>query len=46
MKGIDTNVLLRYFLQDDPIQSSIAYELLNQLVLEQKTGLINRLVGK
>jgi predicted nucleic-acid-binding protein len=44
MKGIDTNVLLRYFLRDDPVQSPIAYELLNQMISKQESCLINNIV--
>lgn len=41
MIGIDTNVLVRYLAQDDPVQSSRATELIEQQLSEQDPGFIS-----
>ena len=41
MIGLDTNVLVRYLTQDDPIQSRRATELLEQRLTEQEPGFIS-----
>ena len=33
MTGLDTNVLLRYFLNDDPLQSPMAYRVMSALTV-------------
>ena len=33
MTGLDTNVLLRYFLDDDPLQSSLARRIMSSLTI-------------
>lgn len=44
MIAIDTNVLVRYIMQDDPIQSPIATRLIEQKCDEKNPALINHLV--
>jgi predicted nucleic-acid-binding protein len=41
MTGLDTNVLVRYLTQDDPVQSSKAAELIERRLSEQKPGFIS-----
>jgi predicted nucleic-acid-binding protein len=41
MIGLDTNVLVRYLAQDDPVQSRIATELIEQRLSEQDPGFIS-----
>jgi predicted nucleic-acid-binding protein len=41
MKGLDTNVLVRYFAQDDPIQSSKAIELIERRLTEDEPGFVS-----
>ncbi len=43
MIGIDTNVLLRYILQDDPEQAAAASEIIESLT-EQSPGYLNHVV--
>jgi predicted nucleic-acid-binding protein len=43
MIGIDTNVLLRYILQDDPKQAAVASEIMDALT-EQSPGYLNHVV--
>jgi predicted nucleic-acid-binding protein len=39
--GIDTNVLVRYLAQDDPVQSGIATQLIEQRLTSQEPGFIS-----
>jgi predicted nucleic-acid-binding protein len=41
MIGLDTNVLVRYLAQDDPVQSPRASELIEQRLTEQDPGFIS-----
>ena len=41
MIGIDTNVLVRYMAQDDPIQSKIATDLIERRLTETDPGFIS-----
>jgi predicted nucleic-acid-binding protein len=41
MIGLDTNILVRYLTQDDPVQSPIATELIEQRLSEQEPGFIS-----
>ena len=41
MIGLDTNILVRYLAQDDPIQSPRATEVVNQRLTEQEPGFIS-----
>lgn len=41
MIGLDTNVLVRYFTQDDSKQSPIAKRLLNEALTREKPGYVN-----
>ena len=41
MIGLDTNVLLRYLVQDDPKQSSRATEIIEQRLTEQEPGFVS-----
>lgn len=43
MIGLDTNVLVRYFVQDDPAQASLATEVIESLT-EQAPGFIAQIV--
>jgi predicted nucleic-acid-binding protein len=40
MIGLDTNILLRYFTQDDPVQSYKATVLIEQRLTEQSPGFV------
>jgi predicted nucleic-acid-binding protein len=40
MMGLDTNVLLRYLAQDDPMQSPRATEIVEQRLTEQAPGFV------
>jgi len=44
MKGLDTNVVIRYLVQDDPIQSAIATHLIEQECSETERGFICHIV--
>ena len=44
MTGLDTNVLVRYLTQDDPIQSAQANQLIEQTFSEGKSLFINHIV--
>jgi predicted nucleic-acid-binding protein len=44
MTGLDTNVLVRYLTQDDPVQSERANQLIEQTLLEGKSLFINHIV--
>ena len=41
MIGLDTNVLLRYLAQDDPIQSPIATNLIEHVLTEEEPGYVS-----
>ncbi len=41
MLGLDTNVLVRYLAQDDPIQSWKATQIIEQQLTEEKPGFIS-----
>ena len=41
MKGLDTNVLVRYFAQDDPIQSRKAVEIIERRLTEDEPGFVS-----
>jgi predicted nucleic-acid-binding protein len=41
MIGLDTNVLVRYMAQDDPIQSKIAADLIERRLTEREPGFIS-----
>jgi len=44
MTGLDTNVLIRYLTQDDPVQSAQANQLIEQTFSEGKSLFINHIV--
>ena len=44
MIGIDTNVLVRYLVQDDPIQAQAASQLIEGICTKDSPGLLNHLV--
>ncbi len=44
MKGVDTNVLVRYMVQDDPLQSARAARLIEEECSREIPGFINRIV--
>ena len=41
MTGLDTNVLLRYLLQDDPKQARQANQIIDRQLTEQNPGFVN-----
>jgi predicted nucleic-acid-binding protein len=41
MIGLDTNILVRYLTQDDPIQSAAATEIVEQRLSKQNPGLVS-----
>jgi predicted nucleic-acid-binding protein len=41
MIGLDTNVLLRYIVQDDPVQTPRASEILEEQLTEQEPGFVS-----
>ena len=41
MIGLDTNILVRYLTQDDPIQSPKAGEIIERLLTEEKPGFVS-----
>lgn len=41
MIGLDTNILMRYLAQDDPVQSSRATEIITQQLSEQEPGFVS-----
>jgi predicted nucleic-acid-binding protein len=41
MTGLDTNVLLRYLAQDDPLQSPLASEVIERKLTEQNPGFLS-----
>jgi predicted nucleic-acid-binding protein len=44
MTGLDTNILVRYLTQDDPVQSAQANQLIEQTLNEGKSLFINHIV--
>lgn len=44
MIGLDTNVLVRYLTQDDPIQSPLATEFIEQQLSTNNLGIISHIV--
>lgn len=44
MKGLDTNILVRYFVQDDPVQGEKATQFIEKTVAEGETCFINNIV--
>jgi predicted nucleic-acid-binding protein len=44
MIGLDTNVLIRYLAQDDPLQSPIAVNFIETVCSEKHPGFINHIV--
>lgn len=44
MKGLDTNVLVRLLVQDDPIQSPLANDFLTQHISVEQPAFINNIV--
>lgn len=44
MIGLDTNVLVRYFAQDDPLQSPLAVDFIESVCSEKHPGFINHIV--
>ena len=44
MIGIDTNVLVRYLAQDDPVQAQAATRLIEQTCTKDNPGFLNHLV--
>lgn len=41
MVGLDTNVILRYLLQDDPKQASLANDVVDRVLSDRNPGLIS-----
>ena len=41
MIGLDTNILIRYLAQDDPVQSPRATEIITQQLSEQEPGFVS-----
>ena len=41
MIGLDTNVLLRYLVQDHPVQSSCATEIITRRLTEEEPGFVS-----
>ncbi|MBI9084970.1 MAG: type II toxin-antitoxin system VapC family toxin [Desulfobacterales bacterium] len=44
MKGLDTNVLVRYITQDDPLQSAVANDVIERLTQNQERFVIQPVV--
>ncbi len=44
MKGIDTNVLVRYLAQDDPVQAKAATQFIEKICTKDTPGFLNHLV--
>jgi len=44
MMGLDTNVLIRYIVQDDPVQSSAATEFIETRCTQQMPGFVCTIV--
>lgn len=41
MIGLDTNLLVRYFAQDDPVQSATATEVIERRLTEEEPGFVS-----
>ncbi len=41
MIGLDTNVLIRYLAQDDPVQSAKATEIIERQLTEESPGFVS-----
>ena len=41
MTGLDTNVLIRYLIQDDPKQARLANQIIDRQLSEQNPGFVN-----
>lgn len=41
MIGLDTNILIRYLAQDDPVQSSKAREIIEEWLTEEEPGFVS-----
>jgi predicted nucleic-acid-binding protein len=41
MTGLDANILVRYFTQDDPVQAALATEVIEQRLSEDEPGFIS-----
>ena len=41
MIGLDSNILVRYFTQDDPVQAALATEVMEQRLSEAEPGFIS-----
>ncbi len=41
MIGLDTNILVRYFAQDDPVQSGLAAQIMERRLTEEQPGYIS-----
>ena len=44
MSGLDTNILVRYFAQDDPVQSKKATEIIEGRLTEENPGFVSVVV--
>jgi predicted nucleic-acid-binding protein len=44
MTGLDTNILVRYLTQDDPMQSSKATEIIERRLTEENPGFVSAVV--
>jgi predicted nucleic-acid-binding protein len=44
MIGLDTNIILRYLVQDDPVQSSLANEVMERRLTEAEPGFVSVVV--
>jgi len=44
MTGIDTNIIVRYIVQDDPVQSKLATDYIERNCTKENQGLINQIV--
>src|SRR5690349_10638999 len=44
MIGLDTNVVVRYLMQDDPLQSAIATEVFERRLTKEQPGFISMVV--
>jgi predicted nucleic-acid-binding protein len=44
MTGLDSNILVRYLTQDDPIQSAVATEIIERRLSEQNPGFVSLVV--
>lgn len=44
MKGLDTNILVRYIVQDDPVQGEKVAQFIEKTVAEDETCFINNIV--